>query len=204
MTFSQADLARKATDTADLLMYAISEAQIVESICDAYRKVVQDVLVGVGASMRDLGDDDLRRLRFEVLSFCVFLMHAHLSGHVTHRPESAFTKPDAGETQCFWQRFLARLSERLQPAGSDAAREIILQAVRPSIRFGLGEPLSLDRRLSQYRDASRAGQGSELRLFGRHVGLALDPPHYPVLEIIGVQHWDMILEMTKIVLRADL
>jgi hypothetical protein len=71
------------------------------------------------------------------------------------------------------------LIEHCKSAGMSELQDIAYVVLNPHKRL---DPID---RLEEYRHSFLKERGSESERFGKWIGRALDPPHYPLLELIG-------------------
>jgi len=76
-------------------------------------------------------------------------------------------------------------------------REIQCVAIKPQLKFGLGDSVDPADRLQDYVATCMRENGGELVRFGKRIGMALDANHYPVLELIGGCFGETMLLVTK-------
>ena len=61
-------------------------------------------------------------------------------------------------------------------------REIVLLSPPPDSKIKFGEPLHPFVRLEEYSECSTINRGTEVQHFGIHLGKALDPYNYGILQ----------------------
>ena len=205
MAYTQARLQELAGETAQYLTHGLNELQLANAIRDTYAKCCRESLAHVGVVPRELSPEDLQRLDFEMLSFATFLVFGLLKKRIVKRHGLLKRGPDDAGIRYFQGELLRHVEGIASDLGCQEITETVLLGldVTQEPEFGPGAQVALADRVFEYLEASETEQGSELRLFGKHIGLALDPPHYPVLEVIGTTHWEMLLELAQISLRAS-
>lgn len=202
MTFSQQKLHAKAAATGDLLIHAIFEAKLIEAICETYDHVCRDEkLAHLRLVPKELGDDDLKRLAFEIICFAAFIiMSQEVSKHVVPTRTARSAGPDAEGIRYFNGRLLDRLVGHLERAGFSQVRGVVPTTISPEIEFGVGEALNATTRIHAYVKTDSHGEAA--KLFSHFVAHAIDPDRYAALTIIGMNSVGPIVDLTRIVLKA--
>lgn len=201
MTFNQSELDAKAVTTGNLLIVAIFESKLIEGICETYEQVCRETLARFEVVPKELGDDDYKRLLFEVICFATFIiMGQEVPKHIVRTRALLTTEPDAEGIRHFNDKLLDRLSHHLEGQGFAWLREVVVTAISPNIQFGLGEPLNAAKRIADYLEGGSSLQAA--KLFSQYVAYAIDPDQYVALTIIGMGWVESIIDLTRIVLKA--
>jgi len=207
MAYTCAELEELAATTADHLMYAVTEAGLADAIRDTYVQCCREALAHVGVVPRSLDTEDFRRLRFEMLSFATFLVFGLLRKRVTKHSGLLRREADDAGIHYFQGELLRQVEALASDLGFQQIAETVLLRPDPTRQqppeFGPGGSVTVADRVFQYLEACRREQGSELELFGKHIGLTLDPPHWPVLDIIGGTYGPMLLDVAQISIKAS-
>lgn len=124
------------------------------------------------------------RLLFEVLCFTAFLSRAPAADFFTERRWLMKT-PNVELLTLYYSELSGVLHAFCEREGMHRLREIVLTSIQPKIEFAFGDPLDAKRQYSEYEARQLRELGSELEFFGKNIGKALDPKHYPILEMIG-------------------
>jgi len=186
MAYSCAQLKELAVKTARYLAAGLSELKLAEGMRDAYVESCREAPPQFGVTPRTLACEDFRRHNFEILSFATFLVFGLLKARITKRRAFMRNKPDEAGISYFQEQLLHEIHDCALQLKCHEVREIILVKLDPKLEFGCGEPVAVADRVFDYLEANVSNRGSELRPFGKHIALALDPPRYPVLELIGM------------------
>jgi len=186
MIYNREHINRTAEKILKEFLNWIEKESLIESIYDSYVRACQEALKKFGVEPKELSVEMLSRLKFEILCFgpalaillapqC-FNIFRGIFRRQTHGKEGKLLFRD-----CMWSLRNDIVNElRLNEFG-----EIILKRIDPQIQYGLGDPLSFDKRCNEYAEAFGDKDHSEIEVFGKKVGMSLDPEHYPVLSIIG-------------------
>ena len=201
MAFSESELDTKAIATGDLLIQAIFESQTIEQICQTYEQVTREMQTRFGEAPKLLGEDDLKRLFFEVLCFAAFIiMSQEVPKYLVFTRTSGDFEPDSESVRYFNGKLLDRLAHHLESQGFSRLREVVPTAVTPDIQFGLGEPLAIGRRIYSYFESDSSWKAAGL--FSQYVAHAVDPLQSATLTMIGIRSVRPVVELTRFVLKA--
>jgi|SRR3989344_1279640 len=185
------DLDRLAADVVLGIDQFLFDQKIIDTILDTYRKVCRsDSTRRLDVLEKTITDEMVLRLRFECLCFSVFLACLQSSKYLSNQES----------IELFGSAIAAALIVHSKNTGMSKLHEITLVAIEPEITFGFGEPVDPLDRLEEYRTSLVNAQGSEVEHFGKWVGKALDPPNYPLFEIIGWNFGETLLHLSGAVM----
>lgn len=194
-------LVEKARATCDLLIQVVIEAELIENICLTYEEVCDETLARFEVQPRELDQDDLNCLLFEILCFATFIiMGQEAPKFIVQKRLLFFNTPDAEDIQYFNSKLLERLQEHFDIQKLGTIREVVLTAITPDSQFGLGEPPNAAKRIASYVRSGSSVKAAQL--FAQYVAYAVDPENYPVLKIIGMKFVEPIVDLVRIVLEA--
>ncbi|MCG2815232.1 MAG: hypothetical protein L6425_04780 [Candidatus Aminicenantes bacterium] len=172
------------------------DQSIVESILETYTQYCRsDEARRLNISERIIIDETHLRLRFECLCYCTFCASLLSSKYLTEK--KWFVKqPNQRLIELFDGALATALIELYSNTGMSKLHEIKLVSIDPKPTFGLGDHLDPLNRLEEYRAAFVNARGSELKRFGKWIGKTLDPPNYPLFEIIGSNFVTPLLQLS--------
>jgi len=163
-----------------------SASKVVDSILDAYRLVCRGNGVAPGLLReRPRTKETVLRLRFECLCFAVFFTCLGSEGFLKDRPRLVLQHFDGALGTALLNHCRTTRMSELRESG-------FLAATRKKL-----DPIDL---LEEYRVSWLREHGSEIERFGKRIGKALDPPHYPTLELIGGEAGLQLVRMVPEVL----
>jgi hypothetical protein len=192
------DLDRLAAATAAFLVQGVLDSGLVASMVEAYSEVCRWEQGRFGIISRDVGEDQLKHLLFEVVCFATFIVMSQEAPRCILRgQEESEASHEAEDVRYFNQRLVDRVEQGVRRAGITDLREVIPVRITPDIEFGRGEPLDVVRRIRWYAMASGT-RGAEL--FAQQVAYAVDPQRYAELTVIGMRHVRPLVELTRMVL----
>jgi hypothetical protein len=201
MTFNEITLAERAEVTADLLVEAFTDAELLESVWSSYETICKEALFKFGVQPRKLGQDDRTHLSFELLCFSVFLvMGQEVPKFIVRRRLLLGSAPDDEGIRYFNGKLLEHLESHFVRQGATSVREVIVTAITPNMQFGLGEPLNCAKRIASY-----VHSGSSLKAadrFAQHIAYAVDPKNYVALKMLGMAYVEQIVDLTRGVLSS--
>lgn len=203
MRFSREHINQSAEKILKDFLDWIEKESLIESIYNTYVRAIDESLEKFGVEARELSNEIFSRLKFEILCFGLslaillapkfFNVSRGMLRRKIHDKEGKLLFRD-----CIW----SLTNDIVNELRLNDFREIILKRVEPQIQFGLGDPLSFDERCNEYAEAFfKDKDGSEIELFGKKIGISLDPNHYPVLSIIGGTFSKIIAEFIGIELK---
>lgn len=185
------DLDSLAADVVLGIDQFLLDQKIIDTILDTYKKVCRsDSTRRLDILEKTITDEMVLRLRFECLCFSVFFASLQSSKYLSNQ----------GSIELFADAIAAALVVHSKNAGMSELCEITLVAIEPELTFGFGELVSPLDRLEEYRASFMEAQGSEVEHFGKWIGKALDPPNYPLLEIIGGNFGEILLRLSDVVI----
>ena len=146
-----------------------------------------------------------RRLAFECLCYSAYLCCFISKKFITVK-RFWRNKPDRKLINQFNKAIAGELILTCERIGLTELREIVIvemnkETLEPT--FGEGDNLNPSNRLIEYLKAYESEPGSEIEQFGKYIGKALDAPHYPTLEFIGVNFSTVISGMVKEVMSLN-
>jgi hypothetical protein len=201
MSFDNNTLSHKAKVTADLLIQAVLESELIENIWSSYEKACVEMLARFDVQPREIDQDDLKRLLFEVLCFSAFLiMGQEICKFIVQRRPLLESNPNSEGIRYYNGKLLERLKEYFEAQKFGAIREVIATAITPDIQFGLGESLDATKRISDYVQSGSSLKGAEL--FAHYVAFAIGPQHGVVLKPIWMAYVESIVDLVRLVLKA--
>ena len=176
----------------------LHEQNVIETILTQYREFCHsDDAQRLRISEGPITNETLLRLRFECLSFSTFLASLQSAGFFTEKRWFK-TRPNQELIKMFDRALGSTLTRFCNANGVDTLREIAIVAVTPKPTFGFGEKVDPVNRLEEYQRAFERARGSEVECFGKWVGKTLDPPNYPLLELIGVSFGSLLLQLSHV------
>lgn len=185
------DLDSLAADVVLGIDQFLLDQKIIDTILDTYQKICRsDNTRRLDILEKTITDEMVLRLRFECLCFSVFLACLQSSKYL----------PNQESIELFNSAIVGALIVHSKNTGMSELHEITLVAIEPKITFGFGEPVDPLDRLEEYRASSMETQGGEVEQFGKWIGKALDPPNYPLFEIIGWNFGEIILRLSDVVM----
>lgn len=200
MTFDNSILSEKARATADLLVQMVFE-ELIGNICSTYDEICSEKLSRFDVQPRKLGQDDLKRLSFEILCFAVFIiMEQEVRKFIVRKRLLLGNTPDTEGIQFYNSKLLDRLEEYFKAQKFGTIQEVVITAITPDIQFGLGEPLNAAKRISSYVQSKSSVKAAEL--FAEYVAYAVDPENYVILKVIGMTHVELVIDLVRLVLKA--
>lgn len=167
--------------------HSIHDQKIIDTILDVYKNFCRsDSARKLTILEKPLTDEMFLRLRFECLCFSIFFACLLSSKYLSNQ----------GSIELFGDAIAAALVVHSENTGMGKLGEITLVAIEPELTFGLGEPVNPLDRLKEYRASFVEAQGSEVEHFGKWIGKSLDPPNYPLFEIIGGNFGEILLRLS--------
>lgn len=163
----------------------LRDQSIVESILEIYSEFCSgDETRRLNILKVSISDDMRMRLHFECMCYCVFLVTLQSSKYFTKK-RWFIKRPSPKLNQLFHGALVTQFLELCKNSGILTLREIQVVAISPEVQFGFGNRVDPIDRLEEYRSAFVKNRGDDLVIFGKRIGMALDPAHYPTLELIG-------------------
>ena len=174
-----------AANVLDLIDQSLLDQHIVESILEIYTEFCSsDEARRLKITQANVSDETRLRLRFECIGFCIFLATLQSPKYLTEK-KWFLARQNQKLNQMFHGALATAFIEHSSSSGMSTLREIQLTAISPKPEFGFGGCIDPVGCLDDYRSAFLTENGGELVKFGKRIGMALDPAHYPLLEIIG-------------------
>ena len=165
--------------------HCLLDQKIVEAILETYTQFCRgDEARRLNISKKPVTEEMRLRIRFECLCFSTFLASLQSSNYLTEK-RWFVKRPSQKLIELFDGAIAAALIRLCNNTGMSELREIMLVAIDPKPKFGLGDNIDPLNRLEEYRAAFIKEGGSELEQFGKWIGKALDAANYPLFEIIG-------------------
>ena len=162
---------------------------IAEEICAAYIDLCnQESSKRIGIEANVITEDTIKRILFEVLCFGVFLITIQSPKIIE---ENNYLKKVPGDES--YQYFNENLLFTLL---NYAEKEKLISL------HEYDEPLNATKRVDRYVQLISKEPGSELKLFGKNIGIAINPPHWPLLDVIGATHTDFLVEATTLIMNT--
>jgi hypothetical protein len=194
---------REIEDISDthvrLIQKIVVQQSVVDVIVEAYDRFINgDEAQRLGIERAKNDQDTRLRLTFEVLCFAAFLSRAPAADFFTELRWFK-KKPNVELLTLYYTELSRALHSFCEREGLHKLREIVVVSIKPEIKFGLGDLLDAKRRYSEYQAGQLRELGSELEFFGKNIGKALDPKHYPILELIGGVCGKPLLELAAMV-----
>jgi hypothetical protein len=173
----------------------------IESIIDTYKQFCQsDIAKNLVIIEKQITDEKLLRLRFECLCLATFFLSLQ-SGNYFYNKTWFIKRPNQELIKLFDGAIASILIRLCEENEMLELKEINIES-RPE--FVLGEPLDPLNRIEEYRSTFVKKRGSEIILFGKKIGKALDAPNYPVLEIVGLKFGKQIFNLSNSALKVVL
>jgi len=159
------------------------DQNIIEEILNLYRQFCSsEGARKLGISEKLITNETRLRIHFECLCFSTFCALLQSSHFLTENSQFVVNQK---HYKLFDGVLATELIELCRDAGMNNLSEIVITAITPEVKFGYGDNVNPLNRLEEYRRWFVKKRGSELERFGKRIGMSLDPPHYPLLEMIG-------------------
>jgi len=185
------ELNRLADDVVFGIDHFLLDQKIVDTILDTYKNFCRsDNARRLAILEKPITDEMFLRLRFECLCFSIFFASLQSSKYL----------PNQESIELFGGAIAAALIVHSKNTGMSRLYEITLVAIEPELTFGFGEPVDPLDRLEEYRDSFVKARGSEVEHFGKWIGKSLDPPNYPLFDIIGGSFGEILLRLSDAVI----
>jgi hypothetical protein len=197
--YSEAELDVKAKATVFSLDRNLAQNSIVKEISDLYLTFCESSKARkLSMKPRKVTEGVELRLLFELLCFTSFLTSQIIPNFVSTR--KLLRKKTNYELVRYYSGQVAKHLEKLcQDLGMTRLQEIIFISPPPDVKIKLGEPLHPTARLTKYSACHAGKKGSEVQHFAQHLSKALDPYHYPALEVL----WNpQVMTLKKLTRRA--
>jgi hypothetical protein len=182
--YSEAELDVKAKATVFSLDRNLAQNSIVKEISDHYITFCESSNARkLSMKPRKVTEGVELRLFFELLCFKSFLASQIIPDYVSTR--KLVIKRTNYELVHYYRGQLAKHLEKFcQDGGMTKLREIIFISPPPDAKIKLGDPLHPAARLTEYSECLAEKKGREVQHLAQHISKALDPYHYPTLEVL--------------------
>lgn len=198
---ASSNLYEPAKATADLLIQAVLESKLIENIWSAYEQVCNETLARFGVQPRKLGEDDCKRILFELACFSAFLiMGQEVPKFIVRKRFLLGNAPDAEGVRYYNGKLLECLESHFESAKFGTVLEVTITAITPDIQFGLGEPLNVPKRIASYVKLGSSVEGA--KLFAQYLAYAIDSENYVAIKIIGMNYVESIVGVVRLVLKT--
>ncbi len=193
--YSKAELDVKAKAAVYSLDRNVEHSNIVKVIFDLYIVFCKSSQAKkLSIKPRKITEGIELRLIFEVLCFATFLTFRIVPKYISTR-KLILKKTNYELVRYYIDRVSQHLLKHCQDFGMTKLREIVLIAPPPKIKIKYGDPLNPLARFTEYSQYHATKRGTETQQFGRNIGKALDPYHYPALETL----WsEQVTALTKL------
>ena len=182
--YSEAELDVKAKATVFSLDRNLAQNSIVKKISDLYITFCESSRARkLSIKPRKVTEGVELRLLFELLCFTSFLTSQIIPNYVSTR-KLVLRKTNYELVRYYSGQVAKHLEEFCQDLGMTKLREIIFISPPPDVKLKLGDPLHPTARLTEYAECHAERKGREVQHFAQHVSKALDPYHYPTLEVL--------------------
>ncbi|UCF00617.1 MAG: hypothetical protein JSV14_09330 [Deltaproteobacteria bacterium] len=182
--YSEAELDVKAKATVFSLDRNLAQNSIVKKISDLYITFCESSRARkLSIKPRKVTEGVELRLLFELLCFTSFLTSQIIPNYVSTR-KLVLRKTNYELVRYYSGQVAKHLEEFCQDLGMTKLREIIFISPPPDVKLKLGDPLHPNARLTEYAECHAERKGREVQHFAQHVSKALDPYHYPTLEVL--------------------
>ena len=163
---------------------------IAEEICSAYIDLYnEESSKKIGLEVNIINEESVKRILFEILCFGVFLITIQ-SPKIIEENKYLKMVPGDESYQYFNENLLFALLNYVE-------KENI------SSLYDYDEPLNATKRVDSYMELISKEPGSELKLFGKNIGIAINPPHWPLLDVIGATHAEFLVEATNLIMKTS-
>ena len=181
---SEAELDVKAKATVFSLDRNLAQNSIVKEISDLYITFCESSRARkLSIKPRKVTEGVELRLLFELLCFTSFLTSQIIPNYVSTR-KLVLRKTNYELVRYYSGQVAKHLEKLCQDLGMTKLREIIFISPPPDVKLKLGDPLHPTARLTEYAECHAERKGREVQHFAQHVSKALDPYHYPTLEVL--------------------
>jgi hypothetical protein len=197
--YSEAELDVKAKATVFSLDRNLAQDSIVKEISDLYFTFCESSKARKSSMKhRKVTEGVELRLLFELLCFTSFLTSQIIPNYVSTR--KLLRKKTNYELVRYYNGQAAKHLEKLcQDLGMTKLQEIIFISPPPDVKIKLGAHLHPTARLTEYSECHAEKKGREVQHFAQHLSKALDPYHYPALEVL----WNpQVMTLKKLTRRA--
>lgn len=195
--YSEAELDVKAKATVLSLERNLEHHNIVQNMCDFYLKFCETPQAKkLSISSRNITEGIKLRLLFEVLCYSAFLTHKIIPKYISTK-RLIRRKTNFELTRYFNNQVARHLLKFCQDQGMTKLREVVLISAPPEIKIKFGNPLHPIGRLTEYAKSHAKKRGAEVKLFGRHIGVALDPYHFQVLAVLWKKQTTNLTKLTE-------
>jgi hypothetical protein len=182
--YSEAELDVKAKATVFSLDRNLAQNSIVKKISDLYITFCESSRARkLSIKPRKVTEGVELRLLFELLCFTSFLTSQIIPNYVSTR-KLVLRKTNYELVRYYSGQVAKHLEKFCQDLGMTKLREIIFISPPPDVKLKLGDPLHPTARLTEYAECHAERKGREVQHFAQHVSKALDPYHYPTLEVL--------------------
>jgi hypothetical protein len=182
--YSEAELDVKAKATVFSLDRNLAQNSIVKEISDLYITFCESSRARkLSIKPRKVTEGVELRLLFELLCFTSFLTSQIIPNYVSTR-KLVLRKTNYELVRYYSGQVAKHLEKFCQDLGMTKLREIIFISPPPDVKLKLGDPLHPTARLTEYAECHAERKGREVQHFAQHVSKALDPYHYPTLEVL--------------------
>jgi hypothetical protein len=182
--YSEAELDVKAKATVFALDRNLAQNSIVKEISDLYITFCESSRARkLSIKPRKVTEGVELRLLFELLCFTSFLTSQIIPNYVSTR-KLILRKTNYELVRYYSGQVAKHLEKFCQDLGMTKLREIIFISPPPDVKLKLGDPLHPTARLTEYAECHAERKGREVQHFAQHVSKALDPYHYPTLEVL--------------------
>jgi hypothetical protein len=197
--YSEAELDVKAKATVFALDRNLAQDSIVKEISAHYITFCESSKARkLSMKPRTVTEGVELRLLFELLCFTSFLTSQTISNYLSTR-KLLRKRTNYEFVRYYSGRVGHHLTRLCQDLGMTKLREILFISSPPDVKIKLGDPLHPAVRLTEYSECHTEKKGTEVQHFAQHLSKALDPYHYPSLEVL----WNpQIVTLKKLAQRA--
>ena len=176
------------------------ENKWIGDIYNTYVEVIEEVLSEFGVVAEELNQERYNRLFLELISYSLGLIMPISANIFAQKAQELFPTKEGIALQdhlCFCDAVASIIEARIIDLKLDRVKELVLVKYEPEIQFGTSHKnIDCWNRIEEYVKIQLGimrEQGEEIVVFGKYIGKALDPEHYPSLEIIGIVYAKEIL-----------
>ena len=198
--YSEVELDVKAKATVFSLDRNLDSSNIAKEISDLYLKFFESSEARKSSiKPREITEGVQLRVVFEVLCFAAFITSIIVPKYISTR-KLIRKKVDYDLVNYYNARVAHHLLLLCQNLRMTKLRELVIISPPPEIKIKHGDPLHPIARLKEYSDSYGKKPGTETQHFGRELGKALDPYHYPSLEVLWPERVTALTKLAEKVL----